>query len=151
VVDNIEEVQVVGEHLKKYLNMDWNYISYSDQMNLVLEEYRQKFVAMEVIMGIILLFTIASIVATIGQMLSDNIREYAVHLLVGAMRKDIFVRIIVPFVIVLVVSALIGILVFGISVALPAGIFICLIFLIMFLYPIFVIKNFDVVTLLKER
>ncbi|MCM1159941.1 MAG: hypothetical protein NC412_01850 [Roseburia sp.] len=152
LVDDISELdELMGINNKERI-LDTYLVSYTKQLENIGNEYLNSFV-LEGILGICLfVFAFAGMVCTMLQRIADNAYEYAVNILCGAKLTDIYARIIMEFVMIIMTGVLVAICIFRISLA-TLGIvslaFFC--FLIMCLFAKYKIDFESLVENLRSR
>ena len=101
-----------NEHL-----LDAYFQSYSNQLDSVRKTYLNEAVLEGILGGALFLFSFVGMLCVMMQRILDCAYEYAVHLLCGARIYDIFVRIILEFVVIIMSAVIICFFIYGMSFA----------------------------------
>lgn len=152
LVDDISELDKFMSINNEERILETYLVSYTKQLEYIGNEYLNSFV-LEGILGICLfVFAFAGMICTMFQRIADNAYEYAVNILCGAKLTDIYARIIMEFVMIIMTGVIVTICIFRISLA-SLGIvslaFLC--FLIMCLFAKYKIDFESLVENLRSK
>lgn len=117
LVDDISELDKFMSINNKERILETYLVSYTKQLEYIGNQYLNSFV-LEGILGICLfVFAFAGMICTMFQRIADNAYEYAVNILCGAKLTDIYARIIMEFVMIIMTGVIVTICIFRISLA----------------------------------
>lgn len=129
-----------------------SFISYRDQLDRIVRESMVVIYIGFLMMGSLLFFCLMCMITTILSYIDVHKREFAVHLLCGATRSDLTLRLIMPVIVMLILSTIIS----ALAVRSPQTIVAVLIFcglqlIIVAIFPIIKIRKRDISAFLREN
>ena len=103
-------------------------------------------------MGTLLFFCLMCMITTMLSYIDAHKRELAVHLLCGAARSDLILRLIMPVIVMLILSIIISALVVRDPQTIAAAVVLCsLQLIIVSAFPILKIRNRDISDFLRKN
>ncbi|EMA6341815.1 ABC transporter permease [Bacillus cytotoxicus] len=157
ITNNKEETMNLIQEKSRNLNLyTFNLVSYKDKLSNIVEFISSETKYTGFLFSIITLFSILGIVTSIMNSIQHRMKEFGVHILVGATLKDITLRIIIETAIVVIagflISTLLAYLLLG-NISYIAWTFLTTIILIIVIciIPIYKMIRIDVNTLIKGK
>ncbi len=131
---------------------DLTFISYRDQLASITRETMVMVYIGFLMMGTLLFFCLMCMITTMLSYIDAHKRELAVHLLCGAARSDLTLRLIMPVIVMLILSIIISALVVRDPQTIAAAVVLCsLQLIIVSAFPILKIRNRDISDFLRKN
>ena len=131
---------------------DLTFISYRDQLASITRETMVMVYIGFLMMGTLLFFCLMCMITTMLSYIDAHKRELAVHLLCGAARSDLILRLIMPVIVMLILSIIISALVVRDPQTIAAAVVLCsLQLIIVSAFPILKIRNRDISDFLRKN
>jgi hypothetical protein len=150
--NEVSVLEAIIDKSNKLNFLSMEYSSLDGQIQSSEEDMLNEMMTMGSVMALIFLFASIGMVAYFIRFLQSRMREFAIHMICGARESDILTRISLQFALILIVSTVAIICVFGIRWAVCLSVLIEAVYCsCIFLYLYSVIKKISLVSLLRSN
>lgn len=136
-VNNEKELKEIRNVMRQQKVTDGYFVNYSSQIKVIENDYVETIILYSLFGSILLIFSFVSMICLVIRRVSECAYEYGINLLCGARITDIWGRVFIENLLLIVLSLLVTTILCGISEFLLLPVLICLgCFIILFLYMI---------------
>lgn len=151
LTDNQQDLQEISKKSQELDLYNFSFKSYTQQFNDIIASALTYIYLTLTIVFLVLFFCIICVISSLLNFLETHKKEFAVHLLCGARKRDFVLRIIWQIAIVIFLSNVVNFIIYGFSLASFSALLISIIILaIIVALPLIKIKNQSVNELLKR-
>lgn len=136
-VNNEKELKEIRNVMRQQKVTDGYFVNYSSQIKVIENDYVETMILYSLFGSILLIFSFVSMICLVIRRVFECAYEYRINLLCGARITDIWGRVFIENLLLIVLSLLVTTILCGISEFLLLPVLICLgCFIILFLYMI---------------
>jgi len=151
ITDDKENLQAIQEKSNELNLYTYEYRSFTEQLQDILEANRSKIMTIGFMMTIILIFGIIGLISNLIQFITTHTKEFAIHLLCGGQIKSITQRILIQTFLIILIADIIVIIIHKFSpVTLLTVISSLVIGLIVIIYPIVMLSKTQINNILRR-
>lgn len=151
LTNNNKELDKITNKSKELGLYDFSYKSYTQQLNDILSQSFTYIYVSLIIVFLVLFFCVICIISSIMNFLETHKKEFSVHLLCGAQKKDFIIRVFYQIAIIIFLGNIVTVAFFGFSLPTLVTVVFSLIVMLIILYlPIVKISNQNVSELLRR-
>ena len=151
ITDNPENLQIIQEKSNELGLYTFESISFTDQLQYLLEANRFEVLTIGFIMTTTLIFSIIGFISNLIQFINTHTKEFAIHLLCGGRVISIIQRVLIQVFIIIFLSDIIVIAIHRFSMTtfltIVSSLFICLIIMV---YPIVMLSRTQINNILRR-
>ncbi len=148
-----EDEQIMQKIINKSNSLDLYplyFNNFRNQTKILISDLKNEIMTTGAILLIIFGFASIGIIGYLIQYISDNCKEFGIHLLCGAEKKEIIYRIAIQIFIILTISMIGVILAFGFTKAVfLTGVINIIYFVLVLIYPISILKKLTIIEVIR--
>jgi hypothetical protein len=138
------------EKANAYGLMPLEYGSLSSQVEVSTKELRNEILTMLTIAALVFLFASIGMVAYFVRLIHSRIREFGIHMIVGARKREIYLRVALQMISICIIPQIAIAVIFGFSLDAAITFLISAVYAILvLLYPIILLKNLSLIGILR--